>query len=214
MSLCECSLIRKSNFSLSPFYGLGCGNWDEQFYPNCKVVPRGDMFKKYYSEAMGISYEENGLFCDMQWCYVEDPTLCMTDDGRPSAHPSKFYPDIYYSYEACGNIDYFTTPIPGCDSLVPNNIIDPELDSTIDPSLNKGVWTLGFREIQGEELYAWKGHTCSSMMTKSTEYTEKYGKSAILKTYFGNSFVKMQEFFTSIPLSDVSSECHYILFHG
>lgn len=60
-----------------------------------------------YCDAAGYP-----TWCSFSWCYVNASSCGL------SASPSSYVPDLYYSYEACGNTDTFTSYYTHRDGVV------------------------------------------------------------------------------------------------
>lgn len=68
-------------------YGVGCDTHDVNMAPFCDHS------------------NDNPTFCPRRFCYI-DPEVCHL--SRTSTYAkSSFFPDLYYSYEACGELDEF-----------------------------------------------------------------------------------------------------------
>lgn len=115
-------------------FGVGCAAHDERVALPCTLVPKGKRFL-----ATRTGHIENAPYCSRRWCYVENPSECMASNGSVrTAHMSAYdtngdlvsdsflgwmtygnyhWPFVkgnagipFYSYEACGELDLYTTP--------------------------------------------------------------------------------------------------------
>jgi len=79
-------------YQYPPNYGLSqCMAWDADLQPTC-------------ADEDGMPLDDAPVWCTNQYCYV-NPETCTT----PRVRPSGSFPDsgLFYSYEACGDVDVF-----------------------------------------------------------------------------------------------------------
>lgn len=148
-SSCKCSTVPQFGtpgknpipFGVSPTYGMGCGKHDEGLLYGCKLTAPDQVGRLGNAWVQGgVTYLQNGAFCNRAWCYVEDASVCGASVHGTTirdANETQFT-DLYYSYEMCGSVDYFTSECQGV-SMGKFDYIDPELDWRKDPKYTVDV---------------------------------------------------------------------------
>jgi hypothetical protein len=92
-------------------YGAKCDAHDASgFLKQCGIVTA-----QSGTFANGAAYLANAPYCAQPWCYVDDPAACEAA-GVP-VHRSFSGENLYYSYEACGGIDFYTPEDRDCQCV-------------------------------------------------------------------------------------------------
>jgi len=76
----------QESFCYPETYGIGCDTHDMNLAPFCH------------------GKDDVPLFCSRPFCYV-DPDQCFTSNSTIAR--SQFFPELFYSYETCGEVDAF-----------------------------------------------------------------------------------------------------------
>ena len=169
---CTCSPRNHNSLISDPFYGVGCRAHDEGGHMlACSVHPASDTYLTMTESIYGTSYYQNAPYCGMEWCYVENPEECA--DAVESIVPvsvqgnNRSTVPLYYSYGACGSVDYFTRKCP-CTMIDGRIYADESVsDEFLSKSLKK--WYRSGQEVTYDDIIKVPGNGfCESNHARTT----------------------------------------------